>query len=133
MSEEKAREMNIPVLAYWEAGEVAGVEPAIMGIGPVASTRKVLSKVGLSIEDIQLAELNEAFSAQSVAVIKDLGIDESIVNVNGGAIALGHPLGASGCRILVSLIHEMVRSNKKIGLAALCIGGGMGCSTIIRR
>lgn len=133
MSEEKAREMNIPILAYWEAGEVAGVEPSIMGIGPVASTKKVLSKVGLSIEDIQLAELNEAFAAQSVAVIKDLGIDESIVNVNGGAIALGHPLGASGCRILVSLIHEMVRSNKKIGLAALCIGGGMGCSTIIRR
>ena len=133
MSEEKANEMKLPILAYWEAGELAGVDPSIMGIGPVASTKKVLQKTGLSISDIELAELNEAFAAQSVAVIKDLNIDKNIVNVNGGAIALGHPLGASGTRILVSLIHEMIRRDDKVGLAALCIGGGMGCSTVICR
>lgn len=133
MSEEKAKKMDIPILAYWEAGELAGVDPSIMGIGPVASTRKVLEKTGLTISDIDIAEFNEAFAAQSVAVIKDLDIDESIVNVNGGAIALGHPLGASGCRILVSLVHEMIRRDDKVGLAALCVGGGMGCSTIIRK
>ncbi|EOI55443.1 acetyl-CoA C-acetyltransferase [Enterococcus gilvus] len=133
MSEEKAIEMDIPILAYWEAGELAGVEPSIMGIGPVDSTRKVLSKTGLTIDDIELVELNEAFAAQSIAVIRELGLRQELVNVNGGAIALGHPLGASGCRILVSLIHEMIRRDTRIGLAALCVGGGMGCSTIIRR
>ncbi|MGM0338576.1 acetyl-CoA C-acetyltransferase [Enterococcus sp. AZ007] len=133
MNEKTANELGIPILAYWEAGELAGVDPSIMGIGPVASTKKVLDKIDLSIDDIELAELNEAFAAQSLAVIKDLGIKEEIVNVNGGAIALGHPLGASGSRIFVSLLHEMVRRDDKVGLASLCVGGGMGCSTIIRR
>ncbi len=105
-----------------------------MGVGPVASTKKVLAKTGLTIDDFDLIEANEAFAAQSIAVARDLKFDMSKVNVNGGAIALGHPVGASGCRILVTLLHEMQKKrDAKRGLATLCIGGGMGCSTIVER
>jgi acetyl-CoA C-acetyltransferase len=104
-----------------------------MGVGPVASTKKVLAKTGLTIDDFDLIEANEAFAAQSVAVARDLKFDMSKVNVNGGAIALGHPVGASGCRILVTLLYEMKRRDAKRGLATLCIGGGMGCSTIVEK
>ena len=104
-----------------------------MGVGPVAATKKVLAKTGMSIDDFDLIEANEAFAAQSLAVGRDLGFDTSKLNVNGGAIALGHPVGASGCRILVTLLHEMQKRDAKTGLATLCIGGGMGCSTIVKR
>lgn len=133
MSEEKAKELGVTPLATWVAGELAGVEPSIMGIGPVAATRKVMDKTGLKIEDFDLIEANEAFAAQSVAVGHDLGFDLSKLNVNGGAIALGHPVGASGCRILVTLIHEMMKRDAKTGLATLCVGGGMGCAAVIKR
>ncbi len=134
MSEEKAKELGVKPMATWVGGALAGVEPEIMGIGPVAATKKVLKKTGLSLDNIDLIEANEAFAAQSVAVAKDLGFDMSKVNVNGGAIALGHPVGASGCRILVTLLHEMAkREDAKKGLATLCIGGGMGCATIVER
>ena len=134
MSEEKARELGVTPEAIWLGSALEGVEPSLMGIGPVAATRKLLEKLGKTIADFDLIEGNEAFAAQSVAVLRDLGIDPSKVNVNGGAIALGHPIGASGCRILVSLIHEMKRQeNAKLGLATLCIGGGMGCATAIAK
>ena len=134
MSEEKAKELGIKPMATWVGGALAGVEPEVMGIGPVAATKKVLKKTGLELKDIDLVEANEAFAAQSVAVAKDLGFDMSKVNVNGGAIALGHPVGASGCRILVTLLHEMGRrADAKKGLATLCIGGGMGCATIVEK
>lgn len=134
MSEEKAKELGIKPMATWVGGALAGVEPEVMGIGPVAATKKVLNKTGLSLDNIDLIEANEAFAAQSVAVAKDLGFDMSKVNVNGGAIALGHPVGASGCRILVTLLHEMNRrADAKKGLATLCIGGGMGCATIVEK
>ena len=134
MSEEKAKELGIKPMATWVGGALAGVEPEIMGIGPVAATKKVLKKTELSLDDIDLIEANEAFAAQSVAVAKELGFDMSKVNVNGGAIALGHPVGASGCRILVTLLHEMARrDDAKKGLATLCIGGGMGCATIVEK
>ena len=125
MSEEKAKELGVKPMA--------GVRPEVMGIGPVASTKKVLAKTGMKIEDFDIIEANEAFAAQSVAVGKDLGIDvDKQLNPNGGAIALGHPVGASGCRILVTLLHEMQAKGAKTGLATLCIGGGMGCSTIVK-
>lgn len=133
MSEEKAKELGVTPMATWVAGALGGVDPSIMGIGPVASTRKVLAKTGMEIKDFDLIEANEAFAAQSLAVGKDLGFDVSKLNVNGGAIALGHPVGASGCRILVTLLHEMAKRDAKTGLATLCIGGGMGCSTIVKR
>lgn len=133
MSEEKAKELGVTPMATWVAGALGGVDPSIMGIGPVASTRKVLAKTGMEIKDFDLIEANEAFAAQSLAVGRDLGFDTSKLNVNGGAIALGHPVGASGCRILVTLLHEMAKRNAKTGLATLCIGGGMGCSTIVKR
>jgi len=133
MSEEKAKELGVTPLATWIGGELAGVDPSIMGIGPVASTRKVMAKTGMTIDEFDLIEANEAFAAQSVAVGHDLGFDQSKLNVNGGAIALGHPVGASGCRILVTLIHEMMKRDAKTGLATLCVGGGMGCSAIIKR
>ena len=133
MSEEKAKELGVTPMATWVAGALGGVEPEIMGVGPVASTKKVLAKTGLSIDDFDLIEANEAFAAQSIAVARDLKFDMSKVNVNGGAIALGHPVGASGCRILVTLLHEMQKRDAKRGLATLCIGGGMGCSTIVER
>ena len=134
MSEEKAKELGVKPMASWVAGALGGVDPAIMGVGPVASTKKVFEKTGLTIDDMDLIEANEAFAAQSIAVARDLNFDMSKVNVNGGAIALGHPVGASGCRILVTLLHEMQkRPDAKKGLATLCIGGGMGCSTIVEK
>ena len=133
MSEEKAKELGITPMATWVGGALGGVDPSIMGIGPVASTKKVLAKTGLTMDDIDLIEANEAFAAQSIAVGRDLGFNKDILNVNGGAIALGHPVGASGCRILVTLLHEMQKRDAKRGLATLCIGGGMGCSTIVER
>ena len=133
MSEEKAKELGVKPMATWVAGALAGVEPRIMGIGPVAATRKVLEKTGMSIGDFDIIEANEAFAAQSVAVGKELGFDLSKLNPNGGAIALGHPVGASGCRILVTLLHEMEKKDAKTGLATICIGGGMGCAAIVKR
>ena len=133
MSEEKAKELGVTPMATWVAGALGGVDPTIMGIGPVASTQKVLAKTGLTIDDMDLIEANEAFAAQSIAVGRDLGFDLEKLNVNGGAIALGHPVGASGCRILVTLLHEMAKRDAKRGLATLCIGGGMGCSTIVEK
>lgn len=133
MSEEKAKELGVKPMATWIAGALGGVDPSIMGVGPVAATKKVLAKTGMKIEDFDLIEANEAFAAQSLAVGHDLGFDHAKLNVNGGAIALGHPVGASGCRILVTLLHEMQKRDAKKGLATLCIGGGMGCSTIVER
>ena len=133
MSEEKAKELGVTPMATWVQGALAGVEPEIMGIGPVAATRKVMERTGLTVDDMDLIEANEAFAAQSVAVAEELGFDMSKVNVNGGAVALGHPVGASGCRILVTLLHEMQKRDAKKGLATLCIGGGMGCATIVER
>lgn len=132
MSEEKAKELGIKPMATWVAGALGGVDPSIMGIGPVESTRRVLKKTGMTMKDFDLIEANEAFAAQSIAVGKDLEVDLSKLNVNGGAISLGHPVGASGCRILVTLLHEMAKRKSKTGLATLCIGGGMGCSTIVK-
>ncbi|MDO4284806.1 MAG: acetyl-CoA C-acetyltransferase [Eubacteriales bacterium] len=133
MSEEKAKELGVKPMATWIGGELAGVEPRIMGIGPVAATRKVMEKTGYQIGDFDLIEANEAFAAQSVAVAHDLGFSNDVLNVNGGAIALGHPVGASGCRILVTLLHEMEKRDAKKGLATLCVGGGMGCAAIVER
>ena len=133
MSEEKAKELGVTPMATWVQGALAGVEPEIMGIGPVAATRKVMERTGLTVDDMDLIEANEAFAAQSVAVARELGFNMNKVNVNGGAVALGHPVGASGCRILVTLLHEMQKRDAKKGLATLCIGGGMGCATIVER
>ena len=133
MSEEKRKELKIEPQAEWLGGALGGVDPAVMGIGPVASTRKLLKRLNMTIDDIDLIEGNEAFAAQSIAVKRDLNIPDEKLNVNGGAIALGHPVGASGCRILVTLIHALKQKGKSTGLAMLCIGGGMGCSTILRR
>ena len=133
MSEEKAKELGVTPMATWIGGELAGGDPAIMGIGPVYSTRKVMKKLGMEIGDFDLIEANEAFAAQSVAVGKDLGFDLSKLNVNGGAIALGHPVGCSGARILVSLLYEMQKEDVHTGLATLCVGGGMGCSAVVKR
>lgn len=133
MSEEKAKELGVTPQVTWVAGALGGVDPSIMGVGPVASTKNLFKKTGLTIDDIDLIEANEAFAAQSLAVGKELGFDPEKLNVNGGAIALGHPVGASGARILVTLIHEMMKRDAKKGLATLCIGGGMGCSTVVER
>ena len=133
MSEEKAKELGVTPMATWIGGELAGCDPAIMGIGPVYSTRKVMKKLGMEIGDFDLIEANEAFAAQSVAVGKELNFDQSKLNINGGAIALGHPVGASGARILVTLLHEMEDTGAKRGLATLCIGGGMGCATVVEK
>ncbi len=133
MSEEKAKELGVKPMATWVSGALGGVDPSIMGVGPVPATRKAMEKAGLTVADMDLIEANEAFAAQSLAVAHDLEFDMSKVNVNGGAIALGHPVGASGCRILVTLLHEMEKRDAKKGLATLCIGGGMGCATIVER
>ena len=130
MSEEKAKELGVKPMATWVAGALGGVDPSIMGVGPVAACKKVFKKTGLGIDDFDLIEANEAFAAQALAVGKELKWDADKVNVNGGAIALGHPVGASGCRILVTLLHETQKRDAKRGLATLCIGGGMGCATI---
>jgi acetyl-CoA C-acetyltransferase len=134
MSEAKARELGVTPEAFWLGSALEGVEPSVMGLGPVPATIKLIEKLGVSVSDFDVVEANEAFAAQSVAVLRDLGFDCEKLNINGGAIALGHPIGASGCRILVSLIHEMKRQqNAKLGLATLCIGGGMGCATAIAK
>ena len=133
MSKEKADELGIKPMATIKSYASGGVDPSIMGVGPVPATRRALEKAGLTIEDMDLVEANEAFAAQSLAVRKDLGLDPEKTNVNGGAIALGHPIGASGCRILITLLYEMQRRDSKYGLATLCIGGGMGTSLIVER
>ncbi|MDR0424944.1 MAG: acetyl-CoA C-acetyltransferase [Clostridiales Family XIII bacterium] len=133
MSKEKADALGIKPLCTIKGYGSAGVDPAIMGIGPVPATKKALAKAGLELKDIDLIEANEAFAAQSVAVGKDLGFDAAKLNVNGGAIALGHPIGASGARILVTLVHEMAKCGAKYGLATLCIGGGQGTALIVER
>jgi len=133
MSGEKAKALGLPVLAKIAAYANAGVDPAIMGIGPVSATRRCLDKAGWNIEQLDLIEANEAFAAQSLAVAKDLQWDLDKVNVNGGAIALGHPIGASGCRVLVTLLHEMLKRDAKKGLATLCIGGGQGVALALER
>lgn len=133
MSKEKADELGLKPLATIVSYANSGVDPSIMGIGPVASSQKALEKAGLKIEDMDLIEANEAFAAQALSVGKELNWDPSKVNVNGGAIALGHPVGASGARILVTLIHEMIKRDSKHGLATLCIGGGMGTALVVKR
>ena len=133
MSEEKAKELGIKPMATWVGGALGGVDPSIMGVGPVAAVNKLMGKIDMKVSDMDLIEANEAFAAQSLAVGHDLGFEMDKLNVNGGAIALGHPVGASGCRILVTLLHEMQKRDAKTGLATLCIGGGMGCATVVKR
>ena len=133
MSEEKAKELGVKPMAVWIGGALGGVDPAIMGIGPVDASTRLFKKTGFGVQDMDLIEANEAFAAQSVAVARDLNFDMAKVNVNGGAVALGHPIGASGCRILVTLLYAMKHKNAKRGLATLCIGGGQGCATIVEQ
>lgn len=132
-SDEEATRLGLPILAVIEAASGAGVDPEIMGTGPIAATQKVLRKANWQVTDLDLIEANEAFAVQAMCVNKELGLDISKVNVNGGAVALGHPIGASGCRILVTLVHEMQRQDLKKGLATLCIGGGMGVAMLVSR
>lgn len=133
MSAQKAQELGLPVLARIKAYASAGIDPTIMGMGPVPAVKRCLQKAGWTHEEVDLMEINEAFAAQAIGVNKEMGWDTSKINVNGGAIAIGHPIGASGCRILVTLIHEMIRRDAKKGLASLCIGGGMGVALAIER
>ena len=133
MSKEQADELGIKPLCTIKSYASAGVDPSIMGVGPIPASQKALAKAGLTIEDIDLVEANEAFAAQSLAVRKELNLDPEKTNVNGGAIAIGHPIGASGCRILITLIYEMMKRDSKYGLATLCIGGGMGTALIVER
>ena len=133
MSKDKAEELGLKPLVTIKSYASGGVDPKIMGYGPVPATRKALQKAGMTVEDLDLVEANEAFAAQSLAVVKDLGLDAEKVNVNGGAIALGHPVGASGARILITLIYEMIKRDAKTGLATLCIGGGQGTAIIVER
>lgn len=133
MSAEKAKELGIKPMATIKSHASAGVDPQIMGIGPIFACRKALEKAQLNIADLDLIECNEAFAAQSIAVSNELGFNMDKVNVNGGAIALGHPVGASGARILVTLLHEMIKQNSKYGMATLCIGGGMGTTVVVER
>ncbi|WP_312814799.1 acetyl-CoA C-acetyltransferase [Sedimentibacter sp.] len=133
MSKDKAEELGLEYICEIAGYGSAGVDPKIMGIGPVPATKKALANAGWTVEDLDLIEANEAFAAQAAAVIKDLGLKEEITNVNGGAIALGHPIGASGARILISLIYEMAKRDAKKGLATLCIGGGMGTALLVER
>lgn len=132
VSEDVAARGSVKPMAEWLGGALGGVDPAIMGIGPVESTGKLLKKLNMTMDDIDLVEGNEAFAAQSIVVARELGIPDEKLNVNGGAIALGHPVGASGCRILVTLLYAMKQRKAHTGLATLCIGGGMGCSTVVR-
>lgn len=133
MSKEKAEELGLEILAEIVSYASAGVDPKIMGTGPIPATRKALSKIKLGIDDLDLIEANEAFASQSLAVIEELNLNTDIVNVNGGSIALGHPIGASGARILITLLHEMKKRDSKTGLATLCIGGGQGAATVVKR
>ncbi len=132
-SSRKAKELGLTILARIRSYASTGIDPSIMGMGPVSAAQAALQKAGMSIQDIDLAELNEAFAAQSIAVMRELGLDQAIVNVNGGAVALGHPIGASGARILVTLLHEMKRRQAAAGLAALCVGGGHGVAVIVEQ
>lgn len=132
-SDVEAKRLGLPILAVIEAASAAGVDPEIMGTGPISATQKALKKVNWQVGDLDLIEANEAFAVQALCVNKELGLDSSKVNVNGGAVALGHPIGASGCRILVTLLHEMQRQDVKKGLATLCIGGGMGVAMLVSR
>jgi acetyl-CoA C-acetyltransferase len=133
MSAAKARELGLTPLATIRAYANAGVDPKVMGMGPVPASKRCLSRAGWSVGDLDLMEINEAFAAQALAVHQQMGWDTSKVNVNGGAIAIGHPIGASGCRILVTLLHEMQKRDAKKGLASLCIGGGMGVALAVER
>jgi acetyl-CoA C-acetyltransferase len=132
-SEEKARELGVEPLGAFVGSAVAGVDPRVMGIGPVPAVRKLLGRIGLEPGDLDLVELNEAFASQSLAVIRDLGLDEERVNVNGGAIALGHPLGMSGARLVVTLLHELRRRGGRYGLATMCVGVGQGAAALFER
>jgi acetyl-CoA acetyltransferase family protein len=132
-SEEKARELGIEPLGRFVASAVAGVDPRVMGIGPVPAVRKLLDRAGVSVDELDLVELNEAFASQSLAVIRDLGLDAEKVNVNGGAIAMGHPLGMSGARLVVSLLHELRRRRGRYGVATLCVGVGQGQAALFER
>ena len=133
MSLEKAKALGLEVLAIVKGFGTKGVDPSIMGYGPVPASKAALASAGWKVEDLELIEANEAFAAQSLAVVRDLGLNPEIVNVNGGAIAIGHPVGASGTRIFVTLLHEMQKRDAKKGLATLCIGGGMGTTLLIER
>ena len=133
MTREKAKELGLAPMARIVAQAAAGVEPHLMGYGPVPSTEKTLKKAGMGLEDIQLIELNEAFAAQYIACERGLGLDRAITNVNGSGIGLGHPVGCTGLRIVISLAYEMARRNLEVGMATLCVGGGMGMTTIIAR
>ena len=133
MSEKRANELGINILGFIDGYATAGLDNKVMGLGPIPATRKVLDKLNLTTDDIDLFELNEAFAAQSIAVLNELNLDTAKVNINGGAIALGHPIGASGCRILVTLVYELINENKNRGLCSLCIGGGQGISVVISR
>ena len=133
MSEEKAKELGVTPLATIVSYATEGVDPKIMGTGPIPTVRKALEKANLTLEDIDLIEANEAFAAQALSVIKELGLNTDIVNVNGGAIAIGHPVGASGARILTTLLYEMQKRDSKKGIATLCIGGGMGTAVVVER
>ena len=133
MTEDKAKELGVKPLAYWVGGASAGVDPAYMGLGPIESTKKLMKKLGMKVSDMDLIEANEAFAAQSIAVCRDLEFNMSKVNVNGGAIALGHPVGCSGARILTTLMYEMGKRKSGYGLATLCVGGGMGVSCVVKR
>ncbi|MFL5982639.1 MAG: thiolase family protein, partial [Gaiellaceae bacterium] len=132
-SEERARELGAEPLAAFVGSAVAGVDPRVMGIGPVPAVRKLLERTGVSVDQVDLVELNEAFASQSVAVIRELGLDDEKVNVNGGAIALGHPLGMSGARLVVSLLHELRRRGGTYGIATLCVGVGQGQAALFKR
>src|SRR5213082_3606182 len=132
-TEEKARELGVQPLGAFAGGAVAGVDPRLMGIGPIPAVRKLLDRTGVTVEQLDLVELNEAFASQSLAVVRELGLDEEKVNVNGGAIALGHPLGMSGARLVVSLVHELCRRGDRYGIATLCVGVGQGQAALFER
>ena len=132
-SEERARDLGVEPLGTYVGSAVAGVDPAVMGIGPVPAVRKLLDRTGVSVDVLDVVELNEAFASQSLAVIRDLGIDEERVNVNGGAIAIGHPLGMSGARLVVTLLHELRRRGGRYGLATMCVGVGQGQAALFER
>jgi acetyl-CoA acetyltransferase family protein len=133
VSDEFARQNNLKPMARVVSTAVAGVDPAVMGLGPIPATRKALDRAGLDVADLDLIELNEAFASQSIAVMRELDLDPEKVNVNGGAIALGHPLGMSGARLITMLSHELERTGKRYGLATMCIGVGQGIATIVER
>jgi acetyl-CoA C-acetyltransferase len=133
MSEERAKALGLKPRLAWVGRAIAGVDPALMGTGPVPAVRKVLAKMGMSLKDIDLVELNEAFAAQALYCIRELGLDLERTNVNGSGISLGHPIGATGAVMTVKLMEELARQDKEVGLVTMCVGGGQGCATIFRR